>query len=92
MPIIIVGLFLQRKSIGFLTSQCSKIYSSVARLKIISFESDLRMLIYPDSNDKKLGLLENSYPKPRERGFTLFIIDEKFLVWQTLFEFWIRFE
>ena len=77
MPIIIVGLFLHRKSIGFLTSQCSKIYSSVARLKIISFESDFKISIYPDSNDKKLGL---------------FNIVEKFLVCPSLFGFWISFE
>ena len=36
---IIVGEFLHRNRIGFCTSQCSKMYSSVAKLKRMLFDS-----------------------------------------------------
>ena len=36
---IIVGEFLQRNRIGFCTSQCSKMYSSVAKLNNMLFDS-----------------------------------------------------
>jgi len=48
----------------------------MARLNIISFESDFRMSIYPDLDDKKLGL---------------YTFVEKFLICPNLFGNWIRF-
>ena len=40
---MIVGLLRQRNKIGFATSTCSKMYSSVARLNMISFDSATRI-------------------------------------------------
>ena len=39
LPIIIVGEFLHRNRIGFCTSQCSKMYSSVAKLNKMLLDS-----------------------------------------------------
>ena len=54
---MIVGLFLQKKRMGFLSSSFSNIYSSVARLNKILFDSALKMSICPGPYDKKVGTL-----------------------------------
>lgn len=56
---MIVGLFLHKKSKGFLTSIDSKMYSSVARLNKISFDSDTKTsAALPLLVDSQLGQLE----------------------------------
>ena len=52
---MIVLVFLHKKRIGFTSGRCSKMYSSVAKLNMMLFDSDLRTSILPGDAERNLG-------------------------------------